>query len=101
MIRRDGPARPAARVVLTPTYKGAELPAWSPAAPAGGWTPSTAWAAATAYAEEHEDVYTPRVLTTAAYRALLGAVPGLHRADVVARLERRDPRSQAADPAPF
>lgn len=102
MIRREGTRRPVARV-LTPTYKGAELPPWSPSAPASGWTPSTAWAAATAYADEHDGVYTPRVLATAAYRALLGAVPGLHRADVVARLEHVDVRATAyADaPAPF
>lgn len=98
MIRREGQRRPVTRV-LTPNYKGAELPQWSPAAPAGGWTPSSAWSAAVDYAEEHEGIYNERVLATAAYRALLGATPGLHRQDVIARLHGADVRAFASPEA--
>lgn len=82
---RTGPRR-AGPVVLTPTYKTAELPPWSPSAPRTGWTPSSAWDAALDYADAQEDIYDERTLATAAYRALIGAVPGLHRADVVERI---------------
>ena len=105
MIRREGQRRPSASLILAPTYKGAELPQWSPSAPRSGWTPATGWQAARDYAEEHEGIYTERILATAAYRALLGAVPGLHRADIMARLHHVDVRAAAFvkpdDPAPF
>lgn len=92
MIRRTGPrrARPA---VLIPTYKGEELPAWAPRPPHGGWTPASAWEAALDYAEEHAAPELPEsTLALAAYRALLGAVPGLHKSDVLARLNGHHPR---------
>jgi hypothetical protein len=45
-------SRPGRRsaLILTPTYKIEELPAWSPSAPRTGWTPSSAWTAALDYA---------------------------------------------------
>jgi hypothetical protein len=92
VIRRDGPRRPTAQA-LTPTYKGEELPPWTPRAPRGGWTPSSAWSAALDYAEEYEsELFSLRLLASSAYRELLKATPGLHRADVVARLQGNDPR---------
>lgn len=93
MIRRDGPRRASAALILAPRYKTEELPAWSPSAPRSGWTPATAWAAALDYAEEHDGIYTERILTRAAYMALLGAVPGLHRADVHLRLSGENARA--------
>lgn len=99
MIPRNGTRRAPSAMILAPNYKGAELPPWSPSAPRSGWTPATAWAAALAYAEEHSGIYTERVLATAAYRTLLGAVPGLHRADIVARLHGADVRSFVAPEA--
>lgn len=99
MIRRDGQHRPGP-LVLTPTYKTDELPPCSPSAPRTGWTPSSAWAAALDYADKHAGTHDERTLATAAYRALLGAVPGLHRADVIERLHGVSARS-AQLPPPF
>lgn len=99
MIRRDAPRRPSAALTATPRYKTEDLPPWSPSAPRSGWTPATAWAAALDYAEEHKGIFTERILATAAYMALLRAVPGLHRADVIARLHCADVRSFVAPEA--
>lgn len=92
MIPRTGPRR-AGPAVLTPTYKGEELPAWAPWTPHEGWTPASAWEAALGYAEEHAAPELPEsTLALAAYRALLRAVPGLHKTDVLARLSGEHPR---------
>lgn len=93
--RRNGPS------ILTPNYKGEELPVWTPLPPAGGWTPSSAWDAALDYAEEHDGTYSERLLATAAYRALLSGVPGLHRADVVERISGVSARSAYLNPEPY
>ena len=108
MIRRDRPApgiRPRldrrAREDVDP------LPEWRPRAPAGGWTPSTARAAAEEYASEavaeRPDLLRDRVVESALH-ALKMATPGLAEADVyerlvAARVARDAARSAAPEPA--
>lgn len=80
MTRRPRSSAPPRAVTLT-LRDGRE---WSPVPPSGGWTPSTALAAAFAFSEGD------RRGTAEARRALLAAVPGLHRADGVDRLRGED-----------
>ncbi|GAB3602081.1 hypothetical protein [Microbacterium aureliae] len=90
-------APPAAPTGLLPRFKGEELPEFNPVTPAGGWTPATARAAATAYAHA-VDSGIPHItvdrIADAAYFALRRSVPGLHGADLLDRLQR----ARAASP---
>lgn len=77
---------------IQPRSGGQLLPAWAPIMPPGGWTPSAAWEAAQDYAANffgRADLPPIARLEKCAYIALLGAVPDLHRADVVERLQGR------------
>ena len=108
MIPR-GSAERRAPSAIQPRDRSGNLPAWTPTTPLGDWTPATAWAAAEGYADAHDG---GRGTARAAYRALLVAVPDLHRADIEARLRGAvddHPRAagtaaagaEASDPAPF
>lgn len=86
-------ARPAPQPQTIQPRSGAQLlPAWAPVIPFAGWTPAAAWEAAQEYADElagRADLPPVARLEKCAYLALLVAVPGLHRADVVERLQGR------------
>jgi hypothetical protein len=79
-VRRPRTDAPPRGVVLT-LRDGRE---WAPVPPLGGWTPVTALAAAFDFSDGD------RRATAEAHRALLRAVPGLHRADAVDRLRGED-----------
>lgn len=84
---------PPADVVPVRTGSGG-LPPMPATPPRGGWTPATARAAAADYADRHaaeldED---PGRLAAFALRALFVALPDLHHADVLERLNGRGAR---------
>lgn len=89
---------------IQPRSGGQLLPAWAPVTPPGGWTPSTAWEAAQEYAARLSggtDLPPITCLEKCAYLALLGAFPGVHRADVVERLQGRSDFRADQDEPPF
>lgn len=94
MIARPAGRRPASGLVVTLRSGDGGRAAWSPVAPRTGWTPAAAFVAALDYGVDltgGRGAVVDRRVVLAAHEALLAAVSGLKRAELLERLKGVDP----------
>lgn len=94
MIARPAARRPAPGMVVTLRSGDGGRATWSPVAPHTGWTPASAFQAALDYGADlagGRGAVGDRRAVLAAHQALLAAVPGLKRAELLERLRGVDP----------
>lgn len=94
MIPRPAARRPASGLVVTLRSSDGGRTAWSPVAPRTGWSPAYAFQAALDYGADlagGRGAVGDRRVVLAAHQALLAAVPGLKRAELLERLQGVDP----------
>ena len=109
MIARPAGRRPASGLVVTLRSGDGGRAAWAPVAPRTGWTPASAFRAALDYTSDlpgGRDAAGVRRFVLSAYQALLAAIPGLKRAEVLERLQGVDAAAMhfghgASEPAPY
>lgn len=94
MIPRPAARRPATELVVTLRSSDGGRTAWSPVAPRTGWSPASAFQAALDYGADlagGRGAVGDRRVVLAAHQALLAAVPGLKRTELLERLQGIDP----------